>query len=101
MKKPEKPTKKIVVPNSRSFYFDHASNKVSIDYFMNWVKETVPKGGWDITLSMDEDYDFESGEHISSYLVVSWKEKVKNTRYVSEMKKYEKKMKEWKEQCQK
>ncbi len=100
MRKPKKPTKKIEVPNSCSFYFDHTSNKVSIDYFLNWVKETVPKGAKDITLSMGEDYCCETGDHISSYLVLSWKEKVKNTRYVSEMKKYEKQLKEWKEQCQ-
>lgn len=100
MKEPKKPTKKIEVMNSRSFYFDHVSNKVSIDYFLTWIKETVPKGAKDITLSMDEDYCYETGDHISSYLVLSWKEKVKNTRYVSEMKKYESKLRKWKKNAE-
>ncbi len=89
----KKPTKTIWVPNSCTFYFDHVSPKVSIDYFNNWVKETVPKGATDVTLTIDEDYD-DDGNVISSYLVLSWKQKAKNTRYVSEMKK-------WKKQCRK
>jgi hypothetical protein len=90
----KKPTKTILVPHCRTFYFDHVSNKVSIDYFMDWIKETVPKGAVDVTIGMDEDYDYESGDLLSSNIVVSWKQKAKNTRYVSEMKK-------WKKQCQK
>lgn len=101
MNKPRKPLKKIVQPGSVYFYFYHAFNKVSLAYFNDWINENLPKGAFDITLSLDEDFDYESGEYISSSIEVGYKILINNTRYVSEMKKYNKRLIKWKkEQCQ-
>jgi hypothetical protein len=102
MNKPVKPNRKIYITNSKTFYFDHVSNKVSLDFFLSWVKESLPKGSSDVTISLDEDYEYETGEHLSSYLSLSWKEKIINTSYDKDLIKYQKKLKKWKnEQCQK
>ena len=90
--KPIKPTKIIEQPGSLTFYFDHVSNRVSLEYFNQWIKDNLPKGAYDVGLAMDEDYDYYSGEITAVYLRIEYKIKVKNTRYVSQMKKYEKQL---------
>jgi len=99
MRKPITPTKKVEQPGSLTFYFDHVSNRVSLDYFNQWVKDNLPKGSFDVALTLDEDYDYYSGDIISVYLRVEYKTLVDNTRYKSEMKKHEKQLAKWKEQC--
>ncbi len=100
MNKPIKPTKKIEQPGSITFYFEHASNSVSLEYFNQWVKDNLPKGAFDVALTLDEEYDYYSGEIMSVYLQVEYKTLVDNTRYVSEMKKYKKKLAEWKKEVE-
>lgn len=99
--KPTKPTKKVEVTQSASFYFDHVSKKVSIDHFNEWVKQSAPTGATDITLSLEENYDYESGEIMNCFLIIQWNQKIDNNRYVSEMKKYDKQLAKWKKQWQK
>ena len=99
--KPQKPKKKILLPASRTFYFDYTSKKVSLDYFLGWVKENAPKGAKDITISIDEDIDYETGYTNSCNILVEWKVKMDNVRYDSQMKKYKKQLAKWKEQCKK
>lgn len=101
MNKPQKPSKKIEQPGSLTFYFDHASNKVSLEYFNQWVEDNLPGGAYDVALTMDEDYDYYSGEIVSVNLQIEYKTLIDNTRYVSQMKKYKKQLAKWKEQCQK
>jgi hypothetical protein len=100
MRKPQKPTKRIEMTGSVRFYFDHVSNKVSLSYFLGWVKENIPKGAKDITLSMDEDYDDYDGTIINCGLEVGYKYRAKNPNYHNELQKYERKLRKWKrEQC--
>jgi hypothetical protein len=99
--KPTKPKKKIYLPAGTTFYFDHTSKKVSLSYFLDWIKETLPKGATDVTISMDEDCSEYDGSIISCYLQVEWKVKRDNPRYEKEFKKYKKQLAEWKEQCRK
>lgn len=102
MKKPIKPSKKIEASCSETFSFDHVSNKVSLDFFLDWIKQTLPKESYDVTISLEDDYEYETGEHIISYIVLSWKEQIDNSSYDKDQVKYQKKLKKWKkEQCQK
>lgn len=98
MNKPIKPTKKIEQPNSMTFHFDHASNTVSLEHFNQWVKDNLPIGAFDVALSLDEDYDYYSGEITSVYLRIEYKIWVPNTRYVSQMTKYNKQLAKWKKE---
>ena len=95
MKKPIKPEKKIVCELSRDFYFDHVSNKVSLDAFLAWIKETVPFGAIDITLSLDEEYDYYDGGIASCQIQLGWKKIIDNPNYEKEIKKYNKKLSKW------
>ena len=101
MNKPTKPKKKLYLPAGQTFWFDHASNKVSLQYFLDWIKDNVPKKARDVTISIEEDFSYEDGSIISCNIRVEWKVKVDNSRYVSQMKKYKKQLAKWKEQCQK
>lgn len=99
--KPQKPNKIVEQPGSMTFYFDHSSNKVSLDYFNQWVKDNLPKGAYDVSLSLDEEYDHYSGEIMTTNLQVEYLIKVDNAKYDSQMKKYQKQLAKWNEQCQK
>lgn len=97
--KPQKPKKYWVTRRTASYDFNWVSKKVAIDVFMNWVKDTLPKGAKDVTIGIGEDFYYDSN---MTWLELEWNEKVPNTRYVSDMKKYQKRLKQWKEQqCQK
>lgn len=98
MQEPKKPTKKIEVRKSTLFPFDYVSKKVSLSYFLNWVKENLPKGSKDITLELAEEWCYE--DCITS-LEVGWTEVQENTSYEKDMVKYEKKLKKWKKQNEK
>jgi hypothetical protein len=97
MNKPQKPSKTVEQPGSIIFHFDHTSNKVSIQYFNQWIKDNVPKGAFDVALTLDEDYDY-SGEIMGVYLRIEYKTLVPNAHYKSQVKTYEKQLAEWKEQ---
>lgn len=81
-----------------TFYFDHASNRVSLEYFNQWIKDNLPQGAFDVALTLDEDYDYYSGEITSVYLKIEYQILVENTRYKSQLKKYEKQLAKWKEE---
>lgn len=95
---PIKPELKVGQPGSLTFYFDHTSNKVSLEYFNRWVKDNLPQGAYDVGLTLEEDYDYYSGDIVSVDLKIEYKTLVDNTRYVSQMKKYEKQLAKWKKE---
>lgn len=99
MIKPQKPQNKFEIKNSTTFYFDHVSNKVSLNYFIDWCKKQIPKQAKDITLSLETEYYYDDSE---THLVLNWKEFVENKSYKKQMKSYKKKLLKWKEQnkCQ-
>lgn len=99
--KPVKPQKKIYLPAARTFYFDHVSNKVSLGFFLDWIKSNVPKSSKDVTLSIDENFDDYDGTIISCNIRVEWKVKMDNVSYDRQMKQYKKNLAKWKKQCQK
>lgn len=94
MTKPEKPKKWKLIAKQSSYYFDFVSNKVALTNFLDWIDETLPKGTQDITIGLVEDYDF----HSTTWIQLEWKEKAPNTKYISQMKKYQKQLKKWKAQ---
>lgn len=96
MKEPVKPEKKFYQEHNANFYFDHVSSKVSIEYFLAWVKETTPPGAIDITLTLDENYDDYDGNLMDVDLQLGWKTIIDNLFYDKEMQKYEKKLAKWK-----
>ena len=98
LKKPEKPKKWKLVTNSESYHFDFVSNKVALSVFLDWIKESVPEDAENVTISLEDDHYYDDS---MTWIELQWKEKVPNTKYISQMKKYEKQLKEWKEQCQK
>jgi hypothetical protein len=89
IQKPKRPTKYIWQNNYRTFDFNYVSKKVSLDYFIEWCKKEVPKNAKDVTLELNEYWEYD--DCIVS-LNITWKEKVLNTRYTSEISKYNKKM---------
>ena len=101
MDKPIKPSKKVEARGARTFYFDHVSKKVSVLTFLDWLREELPDGAYDATLSIEEDVNEENGDILSCNILLEWKFLTLNTRYKSETKKYEKQLAKWKKQCQK
>jgi hypothetical protein len=96
--KPEKPKKWKLVTNHASYYFDFVSNKVSLLVFLDWIKDEVPEGAEDVTIGLENDHYYDDS---ITWIGLNWKEKVPNTKYVSQMKKYNKQLEKWKEQCRK
>ena len=74
MSKVKKPTKKILIYNSKTFIFEHVSNKVSLSYFLDWAQEAIPKNAEDITLELREEFDDNGDAYINTSLVLNWKE---------------------------
>ena len=103
--KPEKPKKRIEIAKTEQFdAFDHACKKVSLEFFLAWVKETTPANAKDVTLELAEDMDYDWDGNLSNvwtHLELGWKEEIDNPNYEKELKKYEKNLAKWKKQCQK
>lgn len=97
MTKPEKPKKRITVRRTADAPFDWTCKKLSIGFFMDWVKQTTPAGAKDVTLELREDWDY-YGNDCTVSLELAWDEVIDNPNYDSEMKKYEKKLKKFKAQ---
>lgn len=98
MDKPVKPSKYNLIRRSTNFYFDFVSNEVSLDVFLEWIeknKSVMPKGATDVRISLGEEFYYDDS---SIWITLSWSEPVKNTRYVSQMKKYAKQLIQWKKQ---
>jgi hypothetical protein len=101
MDKPMKPKKKIERPHHVNFYFDYVSNKVSLDHFLSWIKETIPSKAKNITIELGEEYgDYAEDGIINHWIQLNWNEMVRNINYEKQIKKYEKKLARWKK-CQK
>lgn len=98
MNKPIKPKKKIIVNDSARLDFGFTNNKMAISAFLDWVNTTPPKGAFDITIELCEDWCYD--DCISS-LELSWAKEIINTDYDKELKKYEKKLIKWEKKCQK
>ena len=98
MNKPVKPSKTRLISNSTEYHFDWVSNKVALDAFVYWIKESVPKNATDVCIGLEEDWGYD--DHITG-IQLSWKEPVPNTRYKSEMNRYQKQLTKWKEACKK
>jgi hypothetical protein len=94
MDKPLKPKKKILSTQSKTYYFNSASNEVFLHYFFSWCKRTLPKGAKKAKLCLIQDFSYDD---YFSYLELSWEERKNNTRYNKELKKYDKQIKKWKE----
>jgi hypothetical protein len=101
MNKPKEPKKWKLVTNHANYYFNFVSNKVALDVFLDWIKKSVPKDAEDVTIGLENDYYIVGScdDSITS-IGLTWKEKVPNTKYESQMKKYEREMEKWKK-CQK
>ena len=95
MNKPEKPNKKTVVTGYARYDFNWVSKKVSWEVFKDWVKEIVPRGAYDVTLELREDWEYDT---CFTSLEIAWKKKVLNKHYEKEMAKYRKKMEKWQKQ---
>lgn len=95
--KPEKPKKRITVRNTAEAPFDWTCKKLSIEFFLNWVKENTPANADDVTLELREDWDY-YGNDCTVTLELAWNEVIDNPNYEREMKKYKKKLKKFKEQ---
>jgi hypothetical protein len=93
--KPDKPKKKITQRQTASFDFNWVSKKVAIGTFLAWIKETTLAGAKDVTLELKEDWEYDD---CLTSLELSWDKVVDNPHYEKEMKKYQKKLKAWKEQ---
>lgn len=98
--KPEKPKKRITVRRAADAPFDWTCKKLSIGFFLDWVKKTTPANAKDVTLELKEDWDY-YGNDVFVSLELAWDETIDNPDYEREMKKYEKKLARWKKQCQK
>lgn len=102
LEKPIKPKRRMSIRHRANFYFDHASNKVSLPYFLTWIKEQVPKNAKDTTIELEDEYgDYAEDGIIKSWIQVSWDVSIKNKSYPAEMKKYQKQLIKWKKQCRK
>lgn len=89
--KPKKPEKKITVDGMATFYdWDRFNKIVSLDVFLAWCKTSTPKGATDVSISVDESWEYD--DCIVS-LELLWKQVVPNPDYEREMKKYEAKRK--------
>lgn len=95
IKKPEKPTKKIVQKNSVTYDFNWVSKKVSLDSFLEWCKESIPKSARSVTLELREDWEYDD---CFTYLELEWEETVDNTNYSKDIEKYKKKLAKWNKQ---
>jgi hypothetical protein len=91
MNKPQKPNKKIECAEGKTFYFDHSSHTVSLQYFLDWIKENAPKEAYDFTISMDECIDENEGYILGCNIYVGWKRKIKNKTYAADLKRYQRK----------
>jgi hypothetical protein len=100
--KPKKPKKRIEVAKTARFdAFDFTCKKVSIKFFLDWLKKTTPRKAKDVTLELSEDMDYDYDGNLSNiwtHIELGWKEVIDNPDYEREMKKYEKKLKKFKEQ---
>ena len=99
-KKPIEPQKLVEITNVKAFEFNHISNKVSLFYFLDWVKESVPTNGSDICISLIDDYNDVCGCYIQK-LEISWKEIVDNVNYDKQLGKYKKQLKKYEESIKK
>lgn len=95
--KPEKPKKQITAHKTITFPFDWTSKKVAMGYFLAWVKDNTPAGAKDVTLELQEDWDYYDSSVITS-LEIAWNEVIVNPDYDKELKKYEKKLNKWKKE---
>lgn len=98
VEKPAKPSKYKFIKRHTNFYFDFVSNEVNLNVFLKWIEEAksiMPKGTIDISISLGEEFYYDDS---STWIVLSWLEPVKNTRYTSEMKRYTKQLARWKKQ---
>jgi len=75
-----KPSKTILVPYSAIFYFEHVSPRVSLNFFLDWIKENIPKNAIDPVIELTEES--------SSYLTFTYTLKPPNIKYDDELKKY-------------
>ena len=62
-----------IIKRSKQFCFDHVSNKVSLDYFLDWIKENVPKNADDITIGLEDEFNCMGGV-VGAHIVMEWKE---------------------------
>lgn len=97
MKKPEKPTKKIVQNRVVNYDFNFASKKVSLDSFLEWCLDTIPEGVDNVTIELVENWEYDD---CITYLQLGWEEKVTNVSYKKDLDKYKKKLVKWEKQCQ-
>lgn len=95
MTKPEKPKKWILVTNHADYHFDFVSNKVALVNFLDWIDESLPNGAQDVTIGLENDHYYDDS---MTWVGLTWKEKAPNTKYVSQMKKYQRQLQKWKEQ---
>jgi hypothetical protein len=86
----DKPKKKIIIRKSANFYFDNARKEVSLLLFLDWCKKALTKGVEDVVLSVKEEYSELDGEYVSSSLILSWDEKIKNKNYDKQLAKWKK-----------
>ncbi len=98
--KPKKPEKRITARISVEYPFDWTDKKVAMPTFLAWVKENTPARAENVTLELKEEWDY-YGNDCTISLELSWVEVVDNPDYEREMKKYDTKLKKWKEQCKK
>jgi len=98
-KKPIEPNKKIFIEKYISFNeISYSCNKISLDYFLSWIKENVPFDATDVTLSLNEEYSDYDGNLIGCHIQIGYKILIDNPRHEKEMEKYRKKMVKWKNQ---
>lgn len=92
--KPIKPEKQMIIKDGAAYFFDFIHNKVALSVFQDWLKTTIPKGAFDITIGIEEDH-YDAG---IAWLAISWKIKIKNKSYNEQLKKYKIKLSKWNEQ---
>jgi hypothetical protein len=93
--KPKSPKKKITIKHSTTYDFNWVSKKVSLEHFLAWIKATIPPRAKDVTLELREDWEYDS---CLTYLELAWDVIESNPDYEKQLKKYQKKLKAWKEQ---
>jgi hypothetical protein len=93
--KPIKPNKRIVIKENSSYHFDWTSKKVSLIVFLDWIKDTIPKGAFDVTIGLENDHYYDDG---ITWISIAWQIEVDNTLYTIQMKKYDKQLVKWKKQ---
>lgn len=97
--RPKKPSKTILI--SRNLTFDNwdAGNYswekiVSWDFFVEWQKKNIPRKAFDVVMEVEIESD-DYGENPRANLVFKWQEKVPNSTYTQEMKRYQKAMEKY------